>query len=131
MRYLSFSEITRLHQMALKQSGGADGLRDSGVLESAISQPAMQFGGMELYPTLEEKAAALCFSLVMNHAFVDGNKRVGHAAMETFLALNGSEIAASTDEQERVILSLAAGELEREEFTNWLVAHIVPFAQTG
>ena len=62
----------------------------------------------------------------MNHAFVDGNKRVGHAAMEVFLALHGREIAASVDEQEQVILNLAAGQLEREEFTEWLTTHIVP-----
>lgn len=126
MRYLTFAEVTRLHQIVLEQSGGADGVRDPGALKSAIAQPAMRFGGMELYPTLAEKAATLCFSLVMNHAFVDGNKRVGHAAMEVFLAIHGKEIAATVDEQEQVILRLAAGQLEREEFTAWLIAHIIP-----
>ena len=85
----------------------------------------MTFAGQDLYPDVVEKAAALCFSLVMNHAFVDGNKRVGHFAMETFLVLNGKEVAASVAEQERVILQLAAGEMEREDFTEWLRSHIV------
>jgi death on curing protein len=72
----------------------------------------MTFGGEDLYPSLLEKAAALGFSIIMNHPFVDGNKRTGHAAMETFLILNGMEINASVDEQERVVLAIASGELE-------------------
>ena len=84
----------------------------------------MTFGGQELYPTIIEKATALGFSLINNHPFNDGNKRVGHAALETFLVLNGYEIDAPVDEQERVILSVAAGEMDRVEFTDWLRAHI-------
>ena len=72
------------------------------------------------YPTIVDKAAAQGFSIVMNHPFVDGNKRTGHAAMEIFLVLNGLEINASTDEQEAIILALASGELDRDIFTNWL-----------
>lgn len=68
----------------------------------------MTFGGNDLYPSLQEKAAALCFSLIANHPFLDGDKRVAHAAMETFLMLNGSELSATVDEQERLMLSLAA-----------------------
>ena len=85
----------------------------------------MTFGGQELYPTLVEKAAALCFSLVMNHPFVDGNKRLGHAAMETFLLLNDFEVQATVEDQERVILSLAAGQMRRDEFTEWLRHHMM------
>ncbi|MEA1927373.1 MAG: type II toxin-antitoxin system death-on-curing family toxin, partial [Candidatus Auribacterota bacterium] len=81
------------------------------------------FAQQELYPDLVGKASALCFSLVMNHPFVDGNKRIGHAAMETFLILNESEIDCSIDEQERTILDLAAGKLDRDRFTNWLKKH--------
>lgn len=84
----------------------------------------MTFGGQELYPNLAEKAAALGFSLVCNHPFVDGNKRVGHAALETFLVLNGWELAAGVDEQEQVILRLAAGSLKREEFAAWVQLHV-------
>ena len=84
----------------------------------------MTFVGEDLYPTVVDKAAALGFSIVMNHPFIDGNKRTGHAAMETFLVLNGMEINASVDEQERVILALASGELGREEFVQWMKEHI-------
>ncbi|MDJ0734510.1 MAG: type II toxin-antitoxin system death-on-curing family toxin [Nostocaceae cyanobacterium] len=80
----------------------------------------MTFGKEELYPSLLEKAAALGFSIIMNHPFVDGNKRTGHAATETFLVLNGVEINASVDEQEHVVLAIASGKLEHEAFVEWL-----------
>jgi death on curing protein len=96
------------------------GIRDLGALESAIAQPRMTFGGEDLYPTIVDKASALGFSIVMNHPFIDGNKRTGHAGMETFLVLNELEINASTDEQERFFLALASGELDRDAFTKWL-----------
>ena len=102
------------------------GVRDLNALESALAQPRMTFGGQELYPTIVEKAATLGFSFIKNHPFVDGNKRTGHAVMETFLVLNGYEIKASVDEQEQVILQVAAGEMAREAFTEWLGKHIVP-----
>jgi death-on-curing protein len=123
MRYLSIAEVLDLHQRLLADTGGATGVRDLGALESAVSQPYAAFGGQHLYPDLVAKAAALGYSLVMNHAFVDGNKRVGHAAMETFLLLNGHEIQCGTDEQERVILQLAAGDLSRNAFTEWVRRH--------
>lgn len=84
----------------------------------------MSFGGAELYPTLAEKAAALCFSLVMNHPFVDGNKRIGHAAMETFLVMHGFELIADLDDSESIMLRLAAGELERSPFVEWVARHV-------
>ena len=124
MRYLSFGETIELHRRIIAQSGGADGVRDLGLAESALAQPQMSFGGSELYPTLADKAAALCFSLVMNHPFVDGNKRIGHAAMEVFLVMNGFELTADVDDSESVILCLAAGELERALFTEWVVKHV-------
>lgn len=124
MRYLSLGEIVELHRRLLEATGGAPGIRDAGALDSAIAQPKATFGGVDLYPTLVEKAAALCFSLVRNHPFVDGNKRVGHAAMETFLVLNGSEIAATVDEQERLMLDLAAGRIDRGQLIDWLRLHL-------
>jgi len=84
----------------------------------------MTFDGRDLYPTLVEKAAAIGFSLVRNHPFVDGNKRIGHAAMETFLLLNGLELVATVDEQEKVVLGLAEGSLKRDAFTEWVRSHI-------
>jgi death-on-curing protein len=129
MRYLTVSEVLELHRLVVEQSGGSAGVRDLAGVESAVAQPQMTFGGEELYPTLVDKASALAFSLVNNHPFVDGNKRIGHAAMETFLVLNGHEINASVDEQEQVILQLAAGTLARAAFTDWVRAHVVKRSQ--
>jgi death-on-curing protein len=120
MRYLNLVEVLALHRQIIEQSKGAMGIRDLGSLESALAQPRMTFAGEDLYPTIVDKASALGFSIVMNHPFIDGNKRTGHATMETFLLLNGLEINAYVDEQERVILALASGELERDAFTKWL-----------
>jgi len=80
----------------------------------------MTFDDRDIYPTLETKAAALAYSLVVNHPFVDGNRRIGHAAMEVFLVLNGVEVVASVDEQESVFLRLADGQISREQLTEWL-----------
>ncbi|HMB30304.1 MAG TPA: type II toxin-antitoxin system death-on-curing family toxin [Desulfohalobiaceae bacterium] len=125
MRYLSLREILELHDKIIEVSGGARAIRDMKALESAINQPRLTFDQTDLYPDIVAKAAALCFFLVMNHPFVDGNKRIGHAAMETILILNGFEIEASIDEQEKIILELADGSLDREELTAWLNRHII------
>jgi death on curing protein len=125
MRYLSLPEILEIHDKIIEVSGGARGIRDMRALESAINQPRITFDRADLYPAVIPKAAALCFFLVMNHPFVDGNKRVGHAAMEVSLILNGFEIKASVDDQEKIILDLAAGKVDREQFTAWVNNHII------
>ena len=122
MRYLTLNEVLAVHDQVMRQSGGAVGVLSLSALESALAQPRMTFGGADLYPTPVEKAAALGHSLIANHPFVDGNKRTGHAAMEVFLMVNGFEIQAAVDEQEQVILQVAAGAMKREEFTEWLRA---------
>jgi death on curing protein len=124
IRYLVLVEVVELHRQIIEQSGGALGIRDLGALDSALAQPRMTFGGDELYPTLVDQASAIGFSLVMNHPFIDGNKRIGHAVMEVFLVINGWEIDAPVDEQEVIILSLASGKLDRNEFTQWLKNNI-------
>ncbi len=129
MRYLSLAEVLELHRLVVAQAGGAQGLRDLGGLESAVAQPRATFGGTDLYPTLAAKAAALGHALALNHAFVDGNKRVAHAALETFLVLNGYELAADVDEGERAMLALASGALSREQLTTWVERHLVPVAR--
>lgn len=126
MRYLTLSEVLEIYSRVIQQSGGIMGIRDLGALESAVAQPRMTFYGKELYPTIVEKAAVLCFSLIQNHPFLNGNKRTAHAAMETFLVLNGYEICATVDEQEKVILQVASGEMGLDAFTDWLRAHIEP-----
>ena len=120
MRYLTVSEVLEIYGRVMQQSGGLVGTRDLGALESAVAQPRMTFGGAELYPNLVEKASALGFSLIQNHPFIDGNKRTGHAAMETFLVLNGYHIDAAVDEQVEIVLQVASGAVSREAFTNWL-----------
>ena len=125
MRYLALGDILELYRRIMEETGGAMGIRDMNGLMSALGQPKMTFEGADLYPSVAEKAAALGFSLIMNHPFLDGNKRVGHAAMELFLLMNGREIVASVDEQQGVILGLAKGELGRAEFLNWLEHHLV------
>ena|SRR4028118_1408040 len=129
IRYLTLVEVLNLHRQVIEQSGGALGVRDLAALQSALAQPRMTFGGEDLYPTLADKAAALGFSVIMNHPFVDGNKRTGHAAMETLLILNGMEISASVDEQEQIILALASGNSGREPFVEWLKQHITALKQ--
>ncbi len=124
MRYLTLGEVVELHRVVLDTTGGASGIRDLGALESALAQPRASFGGVDLHTSLTDKAAALCFSLVMNHPFLDGNKRVGHAATEPFLMLNGSELNAPIDEQERLMLDLASGLLTREQLAAWFLAHV-------
>ena len=126
MRYLRLREVLELHRMLVEQSGGAITIRDDGALQAAIAQPRVTFGGEDLYPTVEEKATALAFSLISNHPFMDGNKRIGHAAMETFLILNGYELRADVDEAEAVILGVAAGKIDRPEFLEWVRRSVVP-----
>ena len=125
MRYLSLQEVITLHSLLIAQSGGSSGLRDRGALESAVAQPEASFGGEELYQDLASKTAALGHSLIQNHPFVDGNKRIGHAAMEVFLLLNGHEIAASVDDQEKIILDVASGNVSRNELGEWISKHMV------
>ncbi|MCP4167281.1 MAG: type II toxin-antitoxin system death-on-curing family toxin [Chloroflexi bacterium] len=124
MRYLTLNEVLALHRRLIELSGGADGIRDISGLESAIAQPRMTFGGEELYPTVVEKAVALGYSIIKNHPFVDGNKRAGQAAMEIFMVLNGYEISVAVNEQEKVILQVASGEIERRDFEDWVRLYI-------
>ena len=122
---LTQAQILLLHKRIIEQSGGSIGIRDLGLLESALAQPDMSYASQELYPTLLEKVTALGFSLINNHPFVDGNKRIGHAAIEVTLLMNGYEILADVDTQEAVILAVAASEMNRESFLEWLKTHVV------
>jgi death-on-curing protein len=126
MRWLQLAEVLELHRRLIDQSGGMAGIRDLGLLEASLAQPRQTFGGIDLYPELIEKAAALGFSLIQNHPFVDGNKRIGHAAIEITLVLNGVELVASVDSAEAVVLAVATGELNREAFTKWVKTHQQP-----
>lgn len=126
MIYLTTVEVIQLHAWVIQQSGGSPGIRDVNLIDSAVAQPQATFGGHDLCPTLAEKATVLGFSLAKNHGSIDGNKRIAHAAMETFLVRNGYQINAGVDEQEMVFLQLAAGTLNRNNFTEWVRQNIEP-----
>lgn len=131
MRYLALGEVLALHRRILAASGGRTGVRDLGAIASALAQPRVTVGEKDAYPTLIEKAAALGYSLIRSHGSIDGNKRISHAAMGVFLVLNGVEIQAHVDEQERFMLSLAAGESSREQLVAWLNVHVAPLQKSG
>ena len=123
MRCLLNDPIIKIHEQLIKETGGASGLRDEGMLESALNTPFQTFGGEDVYPSLQQKAARLCFGLVKNHPFVDGNKRIGAHAMLVFLALNGVELQHSQEELSDIILQAAAGEIETKDLLNWILLH--------
>lgn len=125
MRYLTVGEVLDIHSALIELSGGAQGVGDLNGVESALAQPRATFDGAELYLSLAEKAAALGYSLINNHPFIDGNKRIGHAAMEVFLVLNGYELAADIDDAEQLILGVAAGRTSRLELVEWIDTHLV------
>jgi death-on-curing protein len=124
--YSTVDMIRSLHRHIISTSGGSNGILHLEALESAVSQPQTTFGGEEMYAKLVDKAAAIGFSLIRNHVFVDGNKRVGHGAMDLLLRLNGFRLSADVDEQERVVLGVAASTVTQEEFFAWVQAHVVP-----
>jgi death-on-curing protein len=126
MIYLTVEEIIRLQDQVIDQSGGLRGVKVRGLVESAAARPQATFGGQDLYPTVAEKAAAIGHSLACNHGFEDGNKRIGHAAMEVFLVLNGYEVAAPQNEQYDVFMRLAAHQMTQDEFFTWVAANIAP-----
>jgi death-on-curing protein len=117
--YLSIDQLLELYRVLIREFGGRSGVRDRSGLESAAARPAMTFGGEDLYVDLAAKAAALMHSLVLNHPFLDGNKRIGVAAGELFLRINGVELDASDEELESVTLSVATGQVEVEALAIW------------
>ena len=123
MKTLSQKQILALHSALIKEFGGSDGVRDEGLLESALAAPFQTFGGEPVYPSLQAKAAQLGFGLVCNHPFVDGNKRIGTHVMLVFLALNGVELTYTQRELVDAILQVAAGETGYDELLEWLICH--------
>ena len=123
MIILSKPQVLMLHEQLIKATGGSTGIRNEGMLDSALMNPFQSFGGEELYPSIQAKAAQLCFGLVKNHAMVDGNKRLGAHVMLVFLALNGYELSYSQEELVEIILALAAGEKNVEDILRWIIEH--------
>jgi len=118
--YLSLTEVLLLHARLIQQTGGAEGVRDLALLESAIARPQAMFGGVDLYPDLCDKAAALMESLIQNHPFVDGNKRTGLAAAGILLERNGYRFTADNDQVFDITMSVARGDVRHKEITRWL-----------
>lgn len=123
MKTLSKRQILMLHQQLVEQTGGSDGIRDDGLLDSALSAPFQSFDNTDVYPSLQQKAARLCFGLVKNHPFVDGNKRIGAHAMLVFLAVNGVELTYTQTELSDIILQVAASEKEYPDLLDWLIRY--------
>jgi death-on-curing protein len=111
MIILTKEQVLMLHERLIETTGGSADVRDEGMLDSALSNPFQSFAGEELYPSIQAKAAQLCFGLVKNHSMVDGNKRLGTHVMLVFLALNGYELAYSQKELSDTILALASGKI--------------------
>lgn len=123
---LSVDQLVAVHEVVRKSFGGRPGLRDRGALESAAARPFATFGGEDLYPDLPSKAAALLHSLVSNHPFVDGNKRVGALASELLLEVNGASLVAMDEDLEEEVMALARGDRDAESLTIWFRQRVRP-----
>lgn len=123
MILLRKEKILEMHHELIQRFGGADGISDEALLDSALAAPFQSFSGQELYPTVQEKAARLGYGLIKNHAMVDGNKRLGAHAMMTFLAVNGIEMEYSQEEAIEFFLGVAVGEKTLDQLLEWIIDH--------
>mgnify|MGYP000100570404 FL=1 len=125
MKKLTKEQILMLHNELIRETGGSGGLRDEGLLDSALNAPFQGFGDVDSFPSLQQKGARLGYGLICNHAFVDGNKRIGAHAMLLFLSLNGIELEYTQNELSDMILDVAAGNLRFENMVKWIIKHQV------
>lgn len=123
MKRLTKEQLLLLHSALTRETGGVDGLRDEGLLESALEAPFQSFGETDAYPSIQQKAARLGFGLIRNHAFIDGNKRIGAHAMLVFLSLNGIELTYTQSELSDMILAVAAGTQTFDDMVKWVIEH--------
>lgn len=117
---LNKEKVMLLHEMLAKQTGGSTGIRDTDLLESALESAYQTFGGVELYPSVEEKGAWLGYALISNHAFVDGNKRIGMLCMMVFLELNGVRINPTNESFFETGIGVASGKMKYEDLLHWI-----------
>jgi death-on-curing protein len=129
MIYLTAEQVLFIHSRLIDETGGSHGVRDLGLLESAVARPQATFDGKELYPDLLMKAAALMISLVNNHPFVDGNKRTGVTATGLFLRLNGRKLTASSEALETCTLRVTTKEIKITDLSAWFRTHTVPLKE--
>ena len=123
MKRLTKEHVLRMHDLLLEETGGLRGLRDEGLLESALNVPFQTFDGTDLYPSLEQKAARLCHSLIANHPFADGNKRIGILAMLVYLELNGVYLEYTDEELIALGMGLADGSTDAQRLLLWIQDH--------
>ena len=123
MKRLTNEQVLLLHSILIRETGGTDGLRDEGLLESALEAPFQSFGETDAYPSIQQKAARLGFGFIRNHAFIDGNKRIGAHAMLVFLSLNGIELTYTQSELSDMILAVAAGAQNFDDMVIWVIEH--------
>lgn len=123
MKRLTKEQILLLHSALTRETGGSKELRDEGLLESALETPFQSFGETDAYPSIQQKAARLGFGLIRNHAFVDGNKRIGAHAMLVFLSLNGIELTYTQSELSDMVLAVAAGKQSFDDMVKWVIEH--------
>ena len=123
MKKLTAKQVELLHAELIRETGGSGGLRDEALLESAVNAPFQSFDGIDTFPSLQQKAARLGFGLIKNHAFIDGNKRIGAHTMLVFLALNGIELEYTQEELSDMILGVAADKLSFEDMVKWILTH--------
>jgi death-on-curing protein len=128
VRFLTFEEIVAIHHDQIRRYGGSRGVRDMDLLISAVSRPQVSFGGEDLYPDLFTKAAALTHSIIMNHAFLDGNKRTGVTACARFLFINGFALKVSREELVRIALNIEAKKWNLTKVSSWLKKHSIRIA---
>ena len=126
MIWINADDVTAIHSRVIAKSGGIDGLRDRDGLEAAVSAPLQSFGGTELFPTELEKIARLGYGLAANHAFLDGNKRIGAMMTQLMLQWNGYRLALNPGELAECFIAIAAGERGEEELLVWIQAHLAP-----
>ena len=119
----SKEKVLLLHQLIAQETGGSVGVRDEGLLEAALETAFSSFGGQEFYPTKEEKGALIGYSLISNHAFVDGNKRIGVYVMLTFLEVNGIRLDCTNEDVVHIGLSVADGSMDYEALLTWVREH--------
>jgi death-on-curing protein len=122
--FLTWDEVLAIHRFQIQRFGGSDGLRDAGLLRSALAQPEATFGGQWLHPYLPDMAGAYLFHLVQNHPFVDGNKRVGGQTCLVFLAMNGHRLAVEPDLYTDLVLGVASGTVAKDQVAAFLRGHL-------
>lgn len=125
MRIITKRQILLLHEHLITMFGGIPGVRDDGLLDSAINAPLQSFGGIDFYPTIIDKSVRLGFGLIRNHPFLDGNKRIGTHAMLAQLDLNGVHLEYEPDDLIELIIEVAAGVISMETFHKWIAEHII------